>query len=228
MNPMRDPVLRPAITLGIAVGVFGVSFGVLASGDADLPIATTCALSLCVFTGASQFAAVSVIAEGGTAAAALGPALLLGLRHIGYGLSLDRTLRRSLPYRLLAAQFLIDESTAMATAQDDPEQGTRAFWAAGLSVFVFWNLGTLIGAIFGSVLGEPETLGLDAIFPAAFLALLVPLLRGPDARVAAVSGAVIALVLVPLTPAGVPILAGAAGALIGAWVGRRRRGRSSP
>ena len=209
----RQPsIRRSAVALGVAVGVFGVSFGVIAVG-AGLSVPMACAMSLFVFTGATQFAAVSVIDSGGSPLSAVGSGLLLGLRHIGYGLSLDRTLPRERRWRLAAAQFLIDESTAMALAQPDSADGRRAFWNAGLSVFVFWNAGTLVGALFGSVLGDPATLGLDAVFPAAFLALIVPLLRERDGRLAAATGAVIAAVLVPLVAAGLPIVLAAFGAV---------------
>ena len=209
----RQPSIRPsALALGVAVGVFGVSFGVIAVG-AGLSVPMACAMSLFVFTGATQFAAVSVIDSGGSPLSAVGSGLLLGLRHIGYGLSLDRTLPRERRRRLAAAQFLIDESTAMALAQPDPDDGRRAFWSAGLSVFVFWNAGTLVGAMFGSVLGDPATLGLDAVFPAAFLALIVPLLRERDGRLAAATGAVIATALVPLVAAGLQIVLAALGAV---------------
>jgi 4-azaleucine resistance transporter AzlC len=205
-------IRRSALALGVAVGVFGVSFGVIAVGS-GLSVPMACAMSLFVFTGATQFAAVSVIDSGGSPLSAVGSGLLLGLRHIGYGLSLDRTLPRERRWRLAAAQFLIDESTAMALAQPDPADGRRAFWNTGLSVFVFWNAGTLVGALFGSVLGDPATLGLDAVFPAAFLALIVPLLRERDGRLAAATGALIAAVLVPLVAAGLPIVLAAFGAV---------------
>jgi 4-azaleucine resistance transporter AzlC len=202
----RQPsIRRSALALGAAVGVFGVSFGVIAVG-AGLSVPMACAMSLFVFTGATQFAAVSVIDSGGSPLSAVGSGLLLGLRHIGYGLSLDRTLPRQPRRRLAAAQFLIDESTAMALAQPDPADGRRAFWSAGLSVFAFWNVGTLVGALFGSVLGDPAALGLDAVFPAAFLALIVPLLRERDGRLAAATGALIGIALVPLVAAGLPIV----------------------
>jgi predicted branched-subunit amino acid permease len=132
----RPSILRSSLALGAAVGVFGVSFGVLAA-SADVPVPMTCTMSLFVFTGATQFAAVSVIESGGTPLSAVGSGLLLGLRHIGYGLALDRTLPPSPRRRLPAAQFLIDESTAMALAQPDPADARRAFWATGLSVFGF-------------------------------------------------------------------------------------------
>lgn len=224
----RPSILRSSLTLGAAVGVFGVSFGVLAA-SADVPVPMACAMSLFVFTGATQFAAVSVVASGGSPLSAVGSGLLLGLRHIGYGLALDRTLPRSPRRRLLAAQFLIDESTAMALAQGNPDDGRRAFWATGLSVFGFWNAGTLVGALFGSVLGDPATLGLDAVFPAAFLALLVPLVKTGDGRLAAATGALIALILVPLLAAGLPIVLAAAGAIPAAVVRQRsRRRREAP
>jgi 4-azaleucine resistance transporter AzlC len=209
----RQPsILRSALALGAAVGVFGASFGVIAIGT-GLSVPMACAMSVFVFTGATQFAAVSVIASGGSPLSAVGSGLLLGLRHIGYGLSLDRTMPTEARRRLAAAQFLLDESTAMALAQPDPADARRAFWSAGLSVFGFWNAGTLIGALFGSVLGDPTTLGLDAVFPAAFLALIVPLLHERDGRLAALTGAAIAVVLVPLVAAGLPIVAAALGAV---------------
>jgi predicted branched-subunit amino acid permease len=129
---------------------------------------------------------------------------------------LRKSLRGTTARKLLAAQLLIDESTAMAAGQATPDDADRAFWWAGLSVFVCWNIGTLVGAAFGDALGDPAALGLDAVFPAAFLALLVPLLRRKDGRISAMAGAAIALVLVPFTPAGVPIIVAAAGAVLGA------------
>jgi 4-azaleucine resistance transporter AzlC len=222
--PRRRSILRSSFALGAAVGVFGVSFGVLAT-SADVSVPMACAMSLFVFTGATQFAAVSVVASGGSPLSAVGSGLLLGLRHIGYGLALDRTLPRSPHRRLPAAQFLIDESTAMALAQPDPDDARRAFWATGLAVFGCWNAGTLVGALFGSVLGDPATLGLDAVFPAAFLALLVPLVRTVDGRLAAATGALIGLVLVPLLAAGLPIVLAAAGAIPAALLRGRIRDR---
>jgi 4-azaleucine resistance transporter AzlC len=213
-QPAPREVRRASVTLAVAVGVFGISFGVVATG-AGLSVPMACAMSLLVFTGATQFAVIGVLAAGGSALAAIGSGLLLGARHIAYGLSLSRRMPPGIWKRLLAAQFLLDESTAMATAQDDPADAQRAFWWTGLSVFVFWNLGTLVGALFGNSLGDPGALGLDAVFPAAFLALLAPLLRRPDGRAAAIAGSVIGLALVPFAPAGVPIVAAAAGVVAG-------------
>jgi predicted branched-subunit amino acid permease len=110
---------------------------------------------------------------------------------------------------------VIDETTAMARAQDEPAAARRAFLATGVSVWLCWNAGTLLGALLGGGLGDPRRLGLDAMFPAAFLALLAPQLRRPGAPVAAVAGAAIAVVLVPFAPAGVPVIAALAGVVPG-------------
>jgi len=208
-----DPVTA-SLVLGLAVGAFGVSFGVLAVAS-GLTAAQACAMSLLVFTGASQFAAVGVIGAGGSTAAALGSALLLAARNGAYGLSLSDVLRGRLATRLLAAQLVIDESTAMSTAQRNPADRRRGFWLAGASVFVFWNLGTLLGALGGDAIGDPATYGLDAAFPAGFVALVVPHLRSIDGKVAAAIGVAVALLLVPVAPAGVPVLAASAAVLLG-------------
>lgn len=211
--PAPDPV-GASLVLGLAVGAFGISFGVLAVAS-GLTTAQACAMSLLVFTGASQFAAVGVIGAGGSTAAALGSALLLAARNGAYGLSLSDVLKGRLTTRLLAAQLVIDESTAMATAQPDPARQRKGFWAAGLSVFVFWNLGTLVGAIGGDSIGDPGRYGLDAAFPAGFVALVVPHLRSVEGKLAAAIGVAVALVLVPVAPAGVPVLAASAAVLLG-------------
>lgn len=205
------PWLRASVVLGLAVGVFGVSFGVLGTA-AGLSVAKVCAMSLLVFTGGSQFAAVGVVASGGTVGAALGSALLLAARNAAYGVTLAPTLR-GMPFgrSLVAAQLVIDESTAMATAQPAPRQARGAFWATGIAVFLCWNVGTLVGAAAGAAIGDPGALGIDAALPAGFLALVAPHLRQRRGQVAALAGAVIALVLVPLAPAGVPVIAAAAG-----------------
>ena len=180
---------------------------------AGLSVAQTCVLSLATFTGASQFTFVSVIGAGGSTLAGLPPALLLAARNGVYALSLRRVLRGSRLQRALEAQLVIDESTAMAHAQADSAEKRRAFLTTGFAVFVFWNLGTLIGALAGGALTDPKKLGLDALFPAVFIALLAPQLRRRGAPVAALTGAVVALVLLPLTPAGVPVMAAAASAV---------------
>jgi len=164
------------------VGVYGVSFGVLAVA-AGLSPAQAWVMSMLVFTGASQFAFVGVIAAGGSAMAAMGPAVMLATRNAAYGLSLASILPARLRDRALMAQLVIDESTAMARAEGDPATARRAFLATGVSVWICWNLGTFVGARVGGGLGDPRALGLDAMFPAAFLALLAPqLLASSDLK----------------------------------------------
>lgn len=213
----RDELLRPVfaacVTLGMAVGVFAVSFGVSAV-SAGASIAQTCVISLLVFTGASQFSAVSVLGAGGSAASAFGGAALLAARNAVYGLAMAPHLKGSIATRLIAAQLTIDESTAMAAAQMDLRHRRAAFWITGLTLYLFWNVGTLIGALLGSAV-DPQTFGLDAAFPAAFVAMVWPLLRQRRSAQAAAIGATLSLVLIPFTPVGVPILCAALGVLVG-------------
>ena len=213
----RDQRMRPVITssatLGIAVGAFGVTFGVGAV-SAGASVLQACAISLLVFTGATQFSAVTVIGAGGSTASALGGALLLAARNSVYGLAMSRRLSGSLGRRLLAAQLTIDETTAMSAAQTDPVAQRTAFWVTGISVYIFWNLGTLLGALAGTAI-DPTTYGLDAAFPAGFVAMLWPLLRERRARLAAVCGAIICLALIPFVPVGLPILGAALAILVG-------------
>jgi len=216
MISLRDqrarPVLTASITLGMAVGVFAVLFGV-GSVAAGGSIAQTCAMSLLVFTGASQLSAVAVIAGGGSVGSALGGALVLAARNGVFGLTMSRRLTGRLPTRLLAAQLTIDESTAMATAQTEPELQRLAFWVTGVSIYVFWNLGTLVGALAGNAI-DPKRFGLDAAIPSAFVALLWPHLRTRNGRVAMVLGATLCLATIPFAPVGVPVLVASLAILI--------------
>ena len=210
--PVRGVVVS-SLTLSGAVGVFAVSFGVLAV-SAGASVAQTCALSMFTFTGASQLSAMSVVATGGTAGAALGGALLLAARNFVYGLALAPIIKGSLRTRLLASHFVIDETTAMTTAQTDPHLRKIAFWTTALSLFVFWNLGTFAGALLGNGI-DPQKYGLDVAFTAAFVAMLAPHLRTSKGRQAAALGALICLVLIPSAPIGVPILAAGLAVFIG-------------
>jgi 4-azaleucine resistance transporter AzlC len=219
-----DRTLTNAAGIGLAVGIYGVSFGVLAVA-AGLSPAQACVMSMLTFTGASQFAYIGILTGGGGALAAMGPAVMLALRNAAYGLSLAPILPRRLRHRALAAHLVIDESTAMARAHDDPGAARRAFLTTGVSVWVGWNLGTLAGALLGGGLGDPRSLGLDAMFPAAFLALLAPQLRRPGAPAAAIAGAVIAIAIVPFAPAGVPVTAALAGAVPGVLVANAKGAR---
>ena len=222
-------IRRDAAGIAAYAGAFGASFGAV-SVASGLSVAQTVVLSLLMFTGASQFAFVGVIGGGGAPLAAVPAALLLGVRNTFYGVPMSRILgERSLrgPRRLVAAQLVIDETTAMAVGHDDPDSQRYAFWATGAALFVLWNTGTVLGAVGGSVIGDPATLGLDAAVPAAFLALLWPRLSDATTRWVAVGGAVVATALVPVLPAGVPVLAAAPIALVAGLTSRRSSGRSA-
>jgi predicted branched-subunit amino acid permease len=167
-----------------------------------------------VFTGASQFSAVSVVADGGSTAAALSSSLLLASRNGVYGLTMARVLRGSLARRLGAAHLVLDESTAMATAQTGRREQATAFWVTGLAVFVFWNLGTLAGALVGSEI-DPARWGLDAALPAGFVAMVWPQFRTRNGRLAGLIGALVCLMTIPFVPVGVSILCASVAVLIG-------------
>lgn len=199
---------REGLLLAVAVGVVGLTFGVLADA-AGLSVPQVVAMSTLVFTGASQFAAVSVVDGGGTGAAAVGSALLLAARNALYGPVVARLFPARAAGRVLATHMVIDETTAMASVQSDDETAADAFWWTGVWLWSLWNLGSLGGALLGAVIGEPETWGLDAAFPAAFVALLAPHVTDAPGRVAALLGAGLAIAVVPVTPAGVPLLIGA-------------------
>ncbi|HEX3538798.1 MAG TPA: AzlC family ABC transporter permease, partial [Acidimicrobiales bacterium] len=171
----RRAIIADAVGIGVATGAYGVSFGAI-SAAAGLSLLQTSALSLLMFTGASQFAMVALIGGGGTPLAGAATAVLLGTRNAFYGLRLSSLLGGK--KRALAAQLVIDESTAMAVAADSPEAARVAFWATGIAVFVLWNAGTLAGAVGAQAIPDPKTLGLDAAAPAAFLALLAPRMKG--------------------------------------------------
>jgi predicted branched-subunit amino acid permease len=199
--------------VGLATGAYGVSFGAV-SVAAGLSVWQTCALSLLMFTGASQFALVGVLAAGGAPLSGALTALLLGTRNTLYGLRLAPLLDWSGWRRPLAAQLVIDESTAMSVTRTSRAAARVGFLTTGLAVFVLWNLATLGGAVAGTVLGDPRTFGLDAAVGAAFVALLWPRLRDRRNQLVAVAAAAVALGIVPLAPAGVPVLAAAGVALL--------------
>src|SRR4051794_267345 len=191
-------IVRDALGIGAATGAAGLSFGALAVA-AGLSVPQACALSLLMFTGASQFAFVGLI--GGGAGAAIATALLLGVRNGLYGLRLAPFVKPP----ALAAQFVIDESAAMAFGRSTAAHPRLGFWAPGLSVFAFWNLAPLAGALAGAALADPRALGLDAVAPAAFLALLAPRLKAAEPGAIAALAAAAALISVPLVPAGAPV-----------------------
>jgi 4-azaleucine resistance transporter AzlC len=213
----RRQIVRDSLGVGIATGTYGVSFGAVSVGS-GLDVLQTCALSLLMFTGASQFALVGVLASGGAPLSGAMTALLLGTRNTLYGLRLAPVLGWSGRRRFAAAHLLIDESTAMSVTRETREGARIGFLTTGLSIFVLWNLFTLIGALAGTAIGDPRTYGLDAAVGAAFLALLWPRLRERRNLVVGLLAAVVALGMVPVTAAGVPVLvAGGVALLVGAF-----------
>jgi predicted branched-subunit amino acid permease len=201
----RRGVVRDAIGIGVASGAYALSFGAI-SIAAGLSLPQTCALSILMFTGASQFAFVGVVGAGGSAWAGAATAMLLGSRNALYGLRLSSLLNVSGARRVAASHFVIDETTAMAIARDTPPESRFAFWATGFILFSFWNLGTLIGALATQVIPDPKALGLDAAPPAAFLALVAPRLRGREPVAIAIGAAIVVLAVLPFVPPGVPLL----------------------
>jgi predicted branched-subunit amino acid permease len=158
--------------------------------------------------------AMSVIASGGTVGGSLGGALLLAGRNGVYGLALSPHFKGSLAKRLLAAHFVIDETTAMMTAQTNPRLQKIAFWTTAIALFSLWNLGTLLGALLGSAI-DPHTFGLDVGFSAAYVAMLFPQLTTTNGKIAAAGGAVISVLLAPFVPIGLPILASGVAIFVG-------------
>lgn len=209
--------MRMGLSISIATGLYGISFGALSVG-AGLNLWQTMALSALMFTGGSQFAFIGVIAGGGTGAAALGAASLLGVRNAVYGMQMNRMLQPHGWRKAAAAQLTIDESAATASGQLEPQEQQRGFWTAGLGVFVLWNVFTLLGALLGDALGDPRKWGLDGAAVAAFLGLLWPRLRQREPVALAVLCGVVTMLAVPLLPSGLPILVAAVvGAAWGWW-----------
>ncbi|MCU0277269.1 MAG: AzlC family ABC transporter permease [Candidatus Nanopelagicales bacterium] len=203
-------VIVEALTIGLTTGAYGVSFGAL-SVTSGLDVWQTVALSALMFTGASQFALISVLAGGGSVAAAVASSALLGLRNLFYGLRMRQILQPSPITSVAAAQMTLDESTAMALAHYDRPvpRPALAFWSTGLSVFVLWNTGTILGALGASSIGDPTRWGLDAAVPAAFLALLWPQITGRRLLGVALVAAVLGIALTPVLSPGLPVLCAA-------------------
>ena len=201
----RARMIRNGMAIGLATGTYGISFGALSTA-AGLSLAQTCALSVLMFTGASQFAFVGVIGAGGNPFAGAATATLLGARNGLYGLHLSQILGVRGIRRAFAAQLVIDESAALSLGGRTASLARVGFWSGGLSVYVCWNAATALGALGASLLSDPKVLGLDVVAPAAFMALLAPRMRSRRAWLAAITGAAVAVLAVPVTPPGVPVL----------------------
>ncbi|WP_224763330.1 AzlC family ABC transporter permease [Salinibacterium sp. ZJ70] len=219
------PAWRAALSVGLAVSAYGVSFGALAVA-AGLDVWQACALSLLMFTGGSQFALIGVLASGGVAAgpAAIASATLLGVRNGIYAMRMSPIVGGPWWKRLAAAHWTIDETTAVSTAQPTLRGQRIGFWATGLVIYAGWNVATLVGALLGDLMGDVRMYGLDAAAAAAFLGLLWPRLTALQPIAVAVAAGVVATILVPVLPAGLPVLAAAAVAVavgVTDWMGRK-------
>jgi 4-azaleucine resistance transporter AzlC len=207
------PGLRAVLPIIVTVPLFAISFGVVARA-AGFGVAAPIVMSAITFAGSAQFAAVAILEDGGGAVAAIVAALLLNARYAAIGISVAPLFRGSAARRLAASQLIVDESWALA-ARPDGSFDRRILLGAGLALYVTWVLGTIAGVLGGGFLGDPGRLGLDAAFPALFLALLIGQLRSRRAVAAAVAGGAIALALLSFTPPGVPLVAAVAGCLVG-------------
>jgi predicted branched-subunit amino acid permease len=218
-------VVRDALGVGIAVGLSGFAFGVTSAGS-GLTLPQTCVLSLLVFTGASQFALVGALAAGSNPLTAAAGAFFLGVRNAFYGLRLSQLLALPRVVRPFAAHWVIDETTAVSLAQPSRRAARLGFTVTGLSLYVLWNLTTLLGALGAEAIGDTDAWGLDAAGPAVFLALLAPMLRTTTERVVAGLAVLLGLGLLPVLPAGVPVLAAALAAPLVLFLkGRRKAAR---
>jgi len=199
--------------LAVAAGSFGAAFGVLAQA-AGMGVLAPIVMSATTFGGAAQFAAASVLDEGGSVVAAVAAAVLLNARYGAIGIAVAPAFQGSWLRRLVESQLIVDESWAVAQIGQG-RIDRRVLVGAGLVLFPFWVGGTTLGVLFGEVLGDPERFGLDAAFPALFLALLATQLVNRRTVIAAAAGGLIAFVLIPVAPPGVPVIAASAVCLVG-------------
>jgi len=206
--------LRAGVPYAAAGFLLSLSFGVLAR-HADFSSAAAIVMSAIVFAGSAQFAAVSIIAAGGGLGAAVAAAALMNSRFLPMGIALAPSLPGGPLKRAAQGQTVVDASWAMANRGDGTYDRWFLFGATAIQ-YATWFAGTATGALAGNVLGNPDRLGLDAIFPTFFLALLIAELRDRRSRGVAAAGALIALALVPFAPVGIPVLAASAAAIVGA------------
>ncbi len=204
---------RAVLPLTIAVAGFGISYGLLARAAGFPPLAAV-VMSGTTFAGSAQFASASILEAGGAVASAVTAAVLLNARYGPIGVTIAPVIEGGFWRRFLTAQLVVDESWAVAARGDGHFDRGRLI-GAGVVLYVAWTSSTAVGALGGGFLGDPNVLGLDAAFPALFLALLWPQIRSRRALAAALLGAVIAVALIPVAPPGVPIVAASAACLVG-------------
>jgi len=208
----RDGV-RASLPIAATVWFFGVSFGLLAR-TSGLGAVAPLVMSATTFAGSAQFAAASILGTSSGAVAAITAAVLLNGRYVPISISVARLFHGHRLRRLAEAQLIVDESWALSS-RGDGRYARGLLLGAGIVLYAAWVTGTGDGVVFGPALGHPKALGLDGAFPALFLALLIPQLATPRARLAALLGGAIALTLIPFSPAGVPIVAASTACLLG-------------
>ena len=221
-TPTRTPdraLLRDAAAIAAAMIAVGASFGAIAIAY-GLPTWVPFAMSTIVFAGGAQFLAIGLLAAGNPIAAVFA-GLLLNARHIPFGLAIGSTMGTGWR-RVVGTHVMTDEVVAFTLAEDDPARRRRTSWLMGITLFTSWNVGTLLGVLLGSAVGDYEALGLDAAFPAALIALILPSLRDRATRIVALTGTAVAVVATPFLPAGLPVLCALLGLLTLIRFGRRR------
>lgn len=208
MSRIESTTFRDSLSVSFTVGAYGTAFGAAAVAN-GFSVLQSCLLSLLTFSGASQFAVIGVLGAGGSALSAIATASLLGVRNGLYGVIMAPRLKVKGLKRIIAAQVTIDESTAVALgAEVRGEKALRqGFWLTGFGVFLFWNLFTLAGALGAQAMGDIRVWGLDSAVPAAFLGLVWPRLQSNRDRALAVGCVAFALLMTPVLPAGLPIIA---------------------
>lgn len=223
---MTESASRATVSMALgvagAVSLYGISFGAL-SVASGLDFWQTQVLSLFMFSGGSQFAVIGLVAAGSAAPSVITAAGLLGIRNGLYAVRMSAIVGAGFWKRLLAGQWTIDESTAVAIAQTEPRQQRLGFWLTGAGIYLGWNAMTALGAIVGDALGDPRSWGLDAAAAAAFLALLWPRIQTREPVAVAAVSAVVTVLAIPNTPPGIPILVAAASGLVVALLLERRR-----
>jgi branched chain amino acid efflux pump len=216
---------RDAVTIAAAMIAVGASFGAITIAY-GLPTWVPFLMSTVVFAGGAQFLAVGLLAAGNPLAAVLA-GLLLNARHLPFGLAVAQALGPRRRDRIVGSHLMTDEVVAFTLAEADPTRRRRTYWLIGITLFTSWNTGTALGVLLGGVTGDPGTLGLDAAFPAALIALIMPSLRDRATRTVALTGAAVAVLLTPVLPAGLPVMCALLGLLTVVRPRRRRTAATS-
>ncbi|WP_328954117.1 AzlC family ABC transporter permease [Kitasatospora purpeofusca] len=212
LRTLERATLRDIALVCLADALVGISFGAI-SVSGGLPLWVPVAMSVLVYAGGAQFAAVGIVLSGGGALAAVVTGLVLNARLLPFGFTVADVLDGPRWRRLFGAQLLTDESVAFTLLESDPRRRRAAYWVCGFVLFVVWNVSVVVGAAAGGLIGDTDVLGLDAAFPAVLLALVLPSLTDRRTRAAALTGAVVAVAATPFVPAGLPVLLALAGLL---------------